>query len=76
MRIIAYCSYYKCKYILTVKENLVESNEDMLKVYIEHAKHDEICLKSSSSAPKRSPESSGTESIVSNKVRKKKSLLK
>ncbi len=45
MRIIAYCSYCKCKYILTVKENPVESNEDMLKVYVEHAKNGEICLK-------------------------------
>jgi hypothetical protein len=43
----------------------------MLKVYIEHAKHGEICLKSSSSsAPKSSPESSGTESIASNKEKK------
>ncbi len=43
------------EYLEKLKENLVESNEDMLKVYIEHAKHGEICLKSSSSsAPKSS----------------------
>ena len=43
----------------------------MLKVYIEHAKHGEICLKSSSSShPKSSPESSDTESKVSDKEKK------
>jgi hypothetical protein len=65
LRINAYCSYCKCKYILTVKENPVESNEDMLKVYVEHAKNGEICLKLSSSSSSSSSSSTSSSSSSS-----------